>query len=309
MTDNFFFNADSIEGVKRLDPNSIHLILSDIPYGIGVEDWDVLHDNTNTAYLGTSPAQEKAGAIFKKRGKPLNGWSEADKMIPKQYYDWVLSWAPAWYDCLCPGGSAFVFAGRRFAHRCIVAFEDIGFIFKDMLAWDKQVAPLRAQRISQVYKRRGDSQNEEKWNGWRVGNLAPVFEPILWFTKPYRIGGTLADNVIQYGVGAYNHSILEDYQLKNKNIISLRAEKTDSGLHPTQKPEKLMEILIKLTTKDGQVVLDPFAGSGTTLIAAMKCNRYYIGFEKEKTYFDITKKRIQEEQNRMWKEDNATLSS
>ncbi|MCZ2207938.1 hypothetical protein, partial [Cylindrospermopsis raciborskii] len=76
---NTILNEDSIEGVKKLSDNSIHLILSDIPYGIGVEDWDVLHDNTNSAYLGTSPGQEKAGAVFKKRGKPINGWSEADR--------------------------------------------------------------------------------------------------------------------------------------------------------------------------------------------------------------------------------------
>ena len=52
---------------------SVHLILSDIPYGIGAEDWDVLHENTNAAYLGSSPAQEKAGTVFKKRGKLING--------------------------------------------------------------------------------------------------------------------------------------------------------------------------------------------------------------------------------------------
>src|ERR1035441_5679853 len=76
--------GDSTVRIKGMPSSSVHLILSDIPYGIGAEDWDVLHDNTNSAYLGSSPAQEKAGAIFKKRGKPINGWSEADRAIPKQ---------------------------------------------------------------------------------------------------------------------------------------------------------------------------------------------------------------------------------
>ena len=80
--------GDSVLRIKELPSCAGHLILSDIPYGIGAEDWDVLHDNTNSAYLGSSPAQEKAGAIFKKRGKPINGWSEADREIPKQYYEW-----------------------------------------------------------------------------------------------------------------------------------------------------------------------------------------------------------------------------
>ena len=154
-------------------------ILSDIPYGIGVEDWDVLHSNTNTAYLGSSPAQEKAGAVFKKRGKPLNGWSEADRLIPKQYYDWVSTWASEWYRVLKPGASAFVFAGRRLAHRAICAFEDVGFTYKDMIAWEKERAAHRAQRISVVFERRDDTDSANKWIGWKVGNLRPTFEPIL----------------------------------------------------------------------------------------------------------------------------------
>ncbi len=75
---NGLLQGDSVSLVSQFPSDSVHLILSDIPYGIGAEDWDVLHDNTNSAYLGSSPAQEKAGAVFKKRGKPINGWSEAD---------------------------------------------------------------------------------------------------------------------------------------------------------------------------------------------------------------------------------------
>ena len=74
--------GDCIQELPKIENNSVHLLLSDIPYGIGAEDWDVLHSNTNSAYMGSSPSQKKAGSIFKHRGKPLNGWSEADKMIP-----------------------------------------------------------------------------------------------------------------------------------------------------------------------------------------------------------------------------------
>jgi DNA modification methylase len=70
---NNIYKCDSIELIRDIDDSSIDLIVSDIPYGIGVDNWDVLHNNTNNAYLGTSPAQEKAGAVFKKRKKPLNG--------------------------------------------------------------------------------------------------------------------------------------------------------------------------------------------------------------------------------------------
>ena len=65
--------GNSIDVVKRFANESIHAIISDIPYGIGFDDWDVLHHNTNSALLGTSKAQENAGDVFKKRGKPING--------------------------------------------------------------------------------------------------------------------------------------------------------------------------------------------------------------------------------------------
>ena len=51
---------------------------------MGLDDWDVLHDNTNSALLGQSPAQAGKSA-FKRRGKPINGWSQADRNIGREY--------------------------------------------------------------------------------------------------------------------------------------------------------------------------------------------------------------------------------
>ena len=286
------FNEDCITGMARIPSNSAHLILSDIPYGIGAEDWDVLHDNTNSAYLGSSPAQERAGKVFKSRGKPINGWSEADRLIPKQYYDWCSTWANDWLRVLKPGGSAIVFAGRRYAHRCIAALEDAGFTFKDMLAWERERAVHRAQRLSVVLERRGDTVAAETWNGWRVGNLRPTFEPILWFCKPYKIGSTIADNVLTHGVGAYNQEAFERYAPGADNIIEAGFQPREAGLHPTQKPIRLMQALIELTTQKGQLILDPFAGSGTTGVAAKNLNRNYLMFERSPEFFDIATRRL-----------------
>ena len=194
--------GDSIEIIRQFPSDSVHAIISDIPYGIGCDDWDVLHRNSNSAYGGTSSAQQCAGDIFKRRGKPLNGWSEADKKIPEEYQAWCSSWAGNWLRVLKPGGSCLIMAGRRYAHRCVFAMEEAGFTFKDMLSWEKEAAPHRAQRLSAIYQRRNDQENTQKWTGWRVANLRPLFEPVLWFQKPYKIGGTIADNVLEYGVGA-----------------------------------------------------------------------------------------------------------
>ena len=185
-----------------------------------------------------------------------------------------------------------VFAGRRFAHRCISALEDAGFSLKDMLAWLRERAPHRAQRLSVVYERRGDQGNAEKWNGWRVGNLKPTFEPILWLTKPYKIGGTIADNVIQHGVGAFNEKAIKEYGNIPENILKGKFLPNESGLHPTQKPVLLMQALIELTTKEGQIVLDPFCGSGATLVAARNLNRDFLGFDISSEYVEISNRRL-----------------
>lgn len=295
-TDNIIC-GNSIEEIKKIESNSIHLILSDIPYGISMDTWDVLHNNTNSSLLGTSPAQNKS-TIFKKRGKPLNGWSEADKKIPIEYYNWCSSWTNEWLRVLKPGASCFIFAGRRLAHRCICAMEDAGFIFKDMLAWEKDVAAHRAQNVKVVFERRNDIDNITRWDGWKIGNLRPLFEPILWFMKPYPIGGTLTDNIAINKVGGYNEKYFKDNPLNNtgieicSNIIKCKAESSDRGLHPAQKPIALMEFLIGLTTLENQIVLDPFCGCGSTLVAAQNLNRRYIGIEVSEEYCDVISKRL-----------------
>jgi site-specific DNA-methyltransferase (adenine-specific) len=64
--------------------------------------------------------------------------------------------------------------------------------------------------------------------------------------------------------------------------------------HPTQKPVALMEYLIKTYTSEGDTVLDNCMGSGSTGVACFRTRRNFIGIEKEQTYFDIAKKRINE---------------
>ena len=127
-----------------------------------------------------------------------------------------------------------------------------------------------------------------------------MFEPILWFQKPYKTGGTIADNVLEYGVGAWNESALSKYCLNKSftgdmacsNILSVSSDRNDRGLHETQKPLKLMECLVSLVTQEGATVLDPFAGSGTTCLAAKNLSRHYIGIEIDDKYAKIAEKRL-----------------
>lgn len=63
-------------------------------------------------------------------------------------------------------------------------------------------------------------------------------------------------------------------------------------VHPTQKPVDLLEYMIRTYTDEGETVLDATMGSGSTGVACMNTGRNFIGFEFEKKYFDIARKRI-----------------
>ena len=70
------------------------------------------------------------------------------------------------------------------------------------------------------------------------------------------------------------------------------APSIDRNNHPTVKPIALMEYLIKLVSREGHTILDPFMGSGSTGIACKKLNRHFIGIEREPEYLKIAEARI-----------------
>lgn len=98
------------------------------------------------------------------------------------------------------------------------------------------------------------------------------FECAIWFTMPN-------------AKWVFNRQDL-NYQ-RPKFVCSV-----DRGLHPTQKSLKLMKELVKIHSNSGQLVLDPFAGSGTTLLAAKNLGRNFIGIEKEEQYYNIILERL-----------------
>lgn len=82
------------------------------------------------------------------------------------------------------------------------------------------------------------------------------------------------------------------------DILSVPNKKTKgrdgNNIHDTEKPVRLMEILIENSSKEGDLVLDPFMGSGTTGVAAINTNRRFIGIELDEQYFKIAENRINE---------------
>lgn len=98
------------------------------------------------------------------------------------------------------------------------------------------------------------------------------FECAIWFVKPK---------------SKWTFNRQSDTYDRPKFVASI-----EKGLHPTQKSLPLMEWLLKIHSNDGDVVLDPFMGSGTTGVACKNLNRNFIGIEKDETYFKIAQERI-----------------
>ena len=85
-----------------------------------------------------------------------------------------------------------------------------------------------------------------------------------------------------------------DKQMKDVWTGSLTkpSEKTE-GKHPTQKPDYLLERIVLASTEDGQIILDPFCGSGTTGVEALKYGRKFVGIEINEEYMAISKRRLE----------------
>ena len=96
----------------------------------------------------------------------------------------------------------------------------------------------------------------------------------------------------------FNYSLMKEIN-NNKQMSDVwvigrpRNKEYAFGKHHTQKPLELLNRLILATTNRNDIVLDPFMGSGTTGVAALKSNRKFIGIEKDKDYFEIAKKRLE----------------
>ena len=283
---NKIYNEDCVgkNGLSKIQDNIIDIVLSDIPYGINYDDWDILHNNTNSALMGKSPAMEET--TFKKRGKPINGWNEADKKIPYEYQEWCRKWCKELFRVTKEGSPILLFSSRRHLHRVCCALEDEGFLIRDILIWQKDKCNAKAQKINNVLNKRGIY--DEIYDNYRIGNLAPMYEPIIWAMKPYK--HTLTDCIIDNKIGGFH---CENDKIPS-NIIYCPVNKKNE-FHPTQKPLKLIEKLIKIfSIDDKHIILDMFMGSGTTAVACINTNRNFIGFELDKHYCELAEKRISE---------------
>ena len=183
------------------------------------------------------------------------------------------------------------------------------------------------------------SEEAKTWEGWRVGkaSLKPCIDPIYFGQKPPL--RPVTENVKFHGVGALNikgckvadddgrerwpTNAMHDGSPEAIHYLDLEGkrgslylnkfcfhpkasiqERRKSG-HPTAKPISLMRHLVRLVTPKGGLCLDPFIGSGTTGAAALMEGVDFIGMEKEKDYFEVSRARLENLCLKKKEEENA----
>lgn len=169
----------------------------------------------------------------------------------------LFSWIPQYSKILKPNGSMVIFCSYRYLSHIIDALEskESGMVVKDVIVWQKSNPMPR--NIDRRYVQ------DMEFAVWAVKKNAKwVFNklPDTPYNRAFFVTPTVAGN--------------------------------ERLGHPTQKSLELMKKLVLIHTNEGELILDPFMGSGTTGIACLENNRNFIGVEQEERYFNIAENRI-----------------
>jgi DNA modification methylase len=230
---------------------------------------------------------------------------------------------------LKPGGHALIFGHSTQFHRLVTAVEDGGFEFRDSLYWARQGAfPVstnvakvidgvhggqgkafaihsNAERYKDVYEPVSDEA--KAWSGWGTA-LRGAVEPLALcrkaLVKPPRAktparpgmkggrkGERLVANIREFGTGGLNLDGCSDGVWPTNVLYCPKDTGDDRPNHPTVKPVALMRWLVRLITPPGGVVLDPFMGSGSTGVAALREGFGFVGIDLTPEYVEIARRR------------------
>lgn len=275
MLDIELFLGDCLVELAKVEDKSVDLVLVDLPYG-------------------TTDRSGKTGSrIFK--------WdSIIDLELLWQHYKRILK----------DKGTAVFTADQPFTSRLIMS--NIEWFKYDML-WKKDrttgfltanYRPMKCTEDIVVFSSAGAAAASAKSKkGNMTYNPQGLIEKVVKKkNNPNRLGKVLG---VKEFIGENNKLLSEkEYEQKYTNypneIVEFGLDK--NTLHPTQKPIALMEYLIRTFSNEDETVLDNCMGSGTTGVACIRTGRKFIGMEKDETYYEIAKKRIEDETNKKEKE-------
>ena len=287
--------------IEKLKDNSIDCIITDPPYFI---------DKLDNKWCYSKISNDKKNSHIKHLPKGM----KFDKNQVKKLYDYYLMVSKVLYEKLKPGGYFLSFSSPRLYHAIAMSCEDAGFEIRDMINWTYTQCIPKGMSVFHVIDKMNITDQEKcnlkgEYKDFKTPQMRSVFEPICVAMKP--IGDhTFIQNEIMYKTGLIDFSqkvgIHSDHVPANiittehisdaydKNFMISKPSKKEKGEHNTHitvKPIKLMEHLVKLFTKKNALVLDPFMGSGTTLLACKNNERKCIGIEMNEEYFQICKER------------------
>lgn len=211
---------------------------------------------------------------------PYNVGKEYDEDLSLEEYKQLLKRVMAeTYRVLVYGGRACINIaniGRKPyipLHSYIIEIMlDLGFLMRGEIIWDKASSA-------------GTSTAWGSWKSAKNPTLRDIHEYILIFSKSSysRINGKKPDTITK-----------QEFLELTKSIWAFGATSARKIGHPAPFPEELPSRLIQLYSFKGDIILDPFMGSGQTAIAAIKLGRNYVGYDTEESYCKLAEKRIKE---------------
>ena len=280
-------NDDCLKHLKTLEENKFDSCVTDPPYHL--VSIAKRFTNSTEAKYGKDGSFQRLSTGF--RGQE---WDGGDIAFTTDLWKEV-------YRTIKPGAVLLAFAATRNYHRLGVAIEDAGFEIFDMINWiygsgfPKRKNYLKPAHEPIVMARKGvnPSLNIDE------GRIQSEDNPKRW-TKPrggyWKTDKDAKAELVEQDKGRWPANIIHDGLDEQwaRYFYSAKANKKEKGdtQHPTVKPISLMRYLIKLVTPKEGLVLDPFAGTGTTGEACILEDRVGYLIEKEKSYIIDIENRI-----------------
>lgn len=215
--------------------------------------------------------------------KIYNG-STFSKQSQSEYETWTNAWVELVVPLLKPTASVYVCSEWR-SSGVIQRVLERHFIIKNRITWERE----KGRGATRNWK----NNSEDIWFCVVSENYYFDVEAVKQKRRvvaPYRDGNGQPKDWTEEPDGAFRVTHPSNLWTDITVPFWSMPENTD---HPTQKPEKLIAKLILASSRPGDVVLDPFLGSGTTSVVAKKLGRHYIGIEKEETYCLLAEKRLE----------------
>jgi DNA modification methylase len=226
------------------------------------------------------------------------------KFDPKQgiqLYRFLAPIASELHRVLKPGSFALCFSQPRLSHRVSLAFEEAGFEIRDQIAWHfTGQSQFKAFGQEHFVRRKNICESEKSkiilsLEGRKTPQLRPQHETIILAQKPRE--GTFVDNWQQWRTGLMDaRKTLHGKMASNVMVVEKPRgeERRSAGGHLTPKPIELLGHLIELFSSPDQLIIDPFLGSGSTAVAAIRTGRSCLGIEIMQSYATIAERRVRE---------------